>query len=170
MRAGSAKSGQLSQTGVDPSRCVFLSTRWCIAAHEDLSAAKLPARAMSSQVAHAQVDPTQITPRPELLPHKTAEQWKKQDDVLARHLNEVFSPLQFPPELASRILTHASHPDAARRHNARLSFVGEYMHPLVFRPVSEECSSYRLSRTTRFTILPTHVHTLVTGPTTRPRL
>ncbi|EJF59875.1 hypothetical protein DICSQDRAFT_64192 [Dichomitus squalens LYAD-421 SS1] len=52
------------------------------------------------------------------------EQWKRQDDGLVRHLNDVFSPLQFPPELASRILTHASHPDAVRRHNARLSFVG----------------------------------------------
>ncbi|PIL28896.1 hypothetical protein GSI_08942 [Ganoderma sinense ZZ0214-1] len=70
------------------------------------------------------MDPKQITPRPELLPRRSTEQWNKQDDVLVQHLNNIFSPLQFPPELASRILTHASHPDATRRHNARLSFVG----------------------------------------------
>ncbi|KAI0922725.1 hypothetical protein AcV5_009622 [Taiwanofungus camphoratus] len=40
------------------------------------------------------------------------------------HLNRLFPPLQFPPELAARILTHGSHPDAAQRHNARLSFIG----------------------------------------------
>ncbi|KAI0080301.1 hypothetical protein K474DRAFT_1658017 [Panus rudis PR-1116 ss-1] len=43
---------------------------------------------------------------------------------LVSHLNELFSPLQFPPELAARILTHASHKDAIVSHNARLSFIG----------------------------------------------
>ncbi|KAI0772996.1 hypothetical protein BD413DRAFT_712102 [Trametes elegans] len=57
-------------------------------------------------------------------PSKSREDWKRQDAVLARHLDDVFPPLKFPPELASRILTHASHPDAMRRHNGRLSFVG----------------------------------------------
>ncbi|KAI0819863.1 hypothetical protein BC628DRAFT_1331750 [Trametes gibbosa] len=59
-----------------------------------------------------------------ITPSKSLEEWRRQDDALVRHLNDVFSPLQFPPELASRILTHASHPDAMRRHNGRLSFVG----------------------------------------------
>ncbi len=82
---------------------------------------------MSTQATRARVDPRQFTPRPELLPRRSTEQWKTQDDVLVQHLNSLFSPLQFAPELASRILTHASHPDAARRHNTRLSFGGEYM-------------------------------------------
>ncbi|CAL1695262.1 unnamed protein product [Somion occarium] len=43
---------------------------------------------------------------------------------LVDHLNNVFQPLQFPPELAARILTHASHKDAIVSHNARLSFIG----------------------------------------------
>lgn len=43
---------------------------------------------------------------------------------LAQHLDTVFSPLQFPPELARRILTHASHKHSIHGHNARLSFIG----------------------------------------------
>ncbi|EDR11868.1 uncharacterized protein LACBIDRAFT_313754 [Laccaria bicolor S238N-H82] len=40
------------------------------------------------------------------------------------HLNGVFSGLQFPPELARRILTHANHQTATNGHNASLSFIG----------------------------------------------
>jgi len=40
------------------------------------------------------------------------------------HLNQVFSPLQFPKELAKRILTHGSHSASAGGHNAGLSFIG----------------------------------------------
>ncbi|KAI0033631.1 ribonuclease-III-like-domain-containing protein, partial [Vararia minispora EC-137] len=43
---------------------------------------------------------------------------------LANHLNELFHPLEFPPELASRVLTHLSHRDAVHGHNARLAFLG----------------------------------------------
>lgn len=43
---------------------------------------------------------------------------------LADHLNSLFTPLQFPPDLAARILTHSSHPDALVRNNTRLSFIG----------------------------------------------
>ncbi|KAI0094939.1 ribonuclease-III-like-domain-containing protein [Irpex rosettiformis] len=43
---------------------------------------------------------------------------------LAAHLNTTFSPLQFPPELAARILTHQSHKHAAISSNTRLSFIG----------------------------------------------
>lgn len=43
---------------------------------------------------------------------------------LAKHLEDVFPPLHFPPDLAARILTHASHKDAIFSHNARLSFIG----------------------------------------------
>ncbi|KAF8908590.1 ribonuclease-III-like-domain-containing protein [Gymnopilus junonius] len=39
-------------------------------------------------------------------------------------MNQLFSPLQFPPELAQRILTHASHHLARRGHNAAYSFIG----------------------------------------------
>ncbi|KIY47628.1 hypothetical protein FISHEDRAFT_74432 [Fistulina hepatica ATCC 64428] len=44
--------------------------------------------------------------------------------VFADHLNNLFAPLKFPPQLAKRILTHGSHPDAFQGHNAGLSFLG----------------------------------------------
>lgn len=47
-------------------------------------------------------------------------------ETLARHLDRLFEPLVFPPDLARRILTHASHRDAVHGHNQRLSFMGEY--------------------------------------------
>ena len=56
---------------------------------------------------------------------------------LAGHLNTVFSPLTFPPELAARILTHSSHRDAAVSNNTRLSFIGK-------KPVST-CSMHAYS-------------------------
>lgn len=43
---------------------------------------------------------------------------------LAEHLNETFKPLEFPPELAARMLTHVSHRDAVNGHNGRLAFLG----------------------------------------------
>ncbi|KAI0687775.1 ribonuclease-III-like-domain-containing protein [Cytidiella melzeri] len=43
---------------------------------------------------------------------------------LAAHLNRTFSPLQFPPALAARILTHQSHKHAIISSNTRLSFIG----------------------------------------------
>lgn len=45
---------------------------------------------------------------------------------MAQHLNGLFSPLQFPHELAARILTHSSYRDWRVPHNARLSFVGAF--------------------------------------------
>ena len=57
-------------------------------------------------------------------------------EELARHLNKTFGrTFVFPPELATRLLTHASHP-ASRvvGHNARFAFIGEcyrpFHHPL----------------------------------------
>lgn len=50
--------------------------------------------------------------------------------MFAEHLNHLFPELQFPLELARRILTHASHPAAIYGHNAGLSFMG--LHPSVF--------------------------------------
>ncbi|KAJ3869434.1 hypothetical protein EV359DRAFT_69916 [Lentinula novae-zelandiae] len=44
--------------------------------------------------------------------------------MFAEHLNHLFPELQFPLELARRILTHASHPAAIYGHNAGLSFMG----------------------------------------------
>lgn len=44
--------------------------------------------------------------------------------LAAAHLDSVFAPLRFPPELASRVLTHGSHKDANQGHNARLAFIG----------------------------------------------
>jgi len=44
--------------------------------------------------------------------------------LFAEHLNKLFPDLQFPTELARRILTHASHPAAIYGHNAGHSFMG----------------------------------------------
>ena len=46
------------------------------------------------------------------------------DSYFVEHLNGLFPPLQFPPELARRVLTHGSHPSAASGHNAGLRFIG----------------------------------------------
>jgi hypothetical protein len=67
-----------------------------------------------------------------------SEDREQQEEVLdsrfARHLNEQFYPLQFPPELARRILTHGSHQRAAiNGHNARLSFIGTSLPTHVIR-------------------------------------
>ena len=52
------------------------------------------------------------------------------DSRFARHLNAQLSPLTFPPELARRILTHASHKKAPiDGHNARMSFIGISLRP-----------------------------------------
>jgi hypothetical protein len=53
--------------------------------------------------------------------------WSKEvqcETKFSDHLNGVFPGLQFPPELARRILTHASHQTATNGHNASLSFIG----------------------------------------------
>lgn len=42
----------------------------------------------------------------------------------SEHLNGLFPPLQFPSDLARRMLTHNSHPAAAQGHNAGLRFIG----------------------------------------------
>ncbi|THV00735.1 hypothetical protein K435DRAFT_656721 [Dendrothele bispora CBS 962.96] len=44
--------------------------------------------------------------------------------AFAEHLNGLFPELEFPKELARRILTHSSHPAAIYGHNAALSFLG----------------------------------------------
>ena len=51
-------------------------------------------------------------------------------EELATHLNKTFGGLVFPPELATRLLTHASHP-ASRvvGHNGRFAFTGECSRP-----------------------------------------
>jgi dsRNA-specific ribonuclease len=46
-------------------------------------------------------------------------------DKAKQYLDGVFPELDFPRELAQRILTHASHRDARNGHNQRLSFIGE---------------------------------------------
>ncbi|KAJ7057796.1 ribonuclease-III-like-domain-containing protein [Mycena amicta] len=48
----------------------------------------------------------------------------KPDQIFSEHLNGLFSPLKFPPELSARILTHASHPAAFHGHNAQFAFIG----------------------------------------------
>jgi len=52
-------------------------------------------------------------------------------EELASHLNKTFGALVFPPELATRLLTHASHPvSRVVGHNVRFAFTGEYFCPL----------------------------------------
>ncbi|CAK5272217.1 unnamed protein product, partial [Mycena citricolor] len=48
----------------------------------------------------------------------------KPDALFSEHLNGLFEPLKFPPELSARILTHASHPAAFHGHNGQFSFMG----------------------------------------------
>jgi hypothetical protein len=50
----------------------------------------------------------------------------KPDEIFAEHLNGLFQPLKFPPELSARVLTHASHPAAFHGHNAQFSFIGAF--------------------------------------------
>ena len=45
-------------------------------------------------------------------------------EPLVRHLKRLFPPLDFPPTVAKRMLTHISAVEAWEGHNARLSFVG----------------------------------------------
>ena len=52
-------------------------------------------------------------------------------EELASHLDKTFETLVFPPELATRLLTHASHPvSRVVGHNGRFAFTGE--HPRLF--------------------------------------
>jgi len=45
-------------------------------------------------------------------------------ELLSQHLNKTFAPLQFPPTVAQRILTHLSHLDSVIGHNSRFAFLG----------------------------------------------
>jgi hypothetical protein len=55
----------------------------------------------------------------------TKHEKPESDSRFSRHLNGQFPPLDFPPDLARRILTHGSHAKARTDgHNARLSFIG----------------------------------------------
>ena len=63
--------------------------------------------------------------QPQGLP--SASQWRDEysPQPLAKHLNQLFSPLKFPPELAHRILTHGSHQTARYHgHNSGYNFMG----------------------------------------------
>ncbi|KAJ7580997.1 hypothetical protein C8J56DRAFT_1029373 [Mycena floridula] len=54
----------------------------------------------------------------------SADSSRDPDPSFAEHLNGLFPGLEFPQELARRIMTHASHPGALYGHNAGLSFIG----------------------------------------------
>lgn len=55
----------------------------------------------------------------------TINEKPESDSRFSRHLNGQFPPLDFPPDLARRVLTHGSHAKARTDgHNARLSFIG----------------------------------------------
>lgn len=49
---------------------------------------------------------------------------QESSERMAKHLNDLFSPLTFPPDLAHRILTHGSHVSAKYGSNAALGFTG----------------------------------------------
>jgi len=48
----------------------------------------------------------------------------KTEPHFAAHLNMIFQPLKFNPEIARRCLTHASHPSSINGHNAAMVFLG----------------------------------------------
>jgi len=50
-------------------------------------------------------------------------------ELLAQHLNKTFPPLEFPPALAQRVLTHLSHHDSVIGHNSRFAFLGRVASP-----------------------------------------
>ena len=58
--------------------------------------------------------------------HTTSRVPNNDDTRFSVHLNSIFQSLDFPPELARRILTHGSHKDAIHGHNGRLAFIGGY--------------------------------------------
>lgn len=58
--------------------------------------------------------------------------WKESAPQLAEHLNFLFPELNFPPEVAKRILTHGSHPSAIYGHNGAFSFMGLFCHVLAY--------------------------------------
>lgn len=74
------------------------------------------AEAAPSTVRHSTVDSRRIT--------KPAS--ADVSGSLARHLDKTFAPLEFPPELAQRILTHLSHHDSVIGHNSRFAFLGPF--------------------------------------------
>ena len=60
-------------------------------------------------------------------PSETSEFTSRTSEELANHLKKAFAgTLVFPAELATRLLTHASHPASkVIGHNGRFAFVGE---------------------------------------------
>jgi hypothetical protein len=74
------------------------------------------------------------------------EEYKHPDPHFAEHLNGLFPTLQFPPELARRILTHGSHPAAMYGHNAAYSFMGMFCsHASISLPLNSfSCSGRRI--------------------------
>lgn len=87
---------------------------------------------------------------------------------LTEHLNGLLSPLEFPPELARRILTHSSHPAAVDGHNAALTFMGETRFPYSAWDYMGSGSSMRYagvgqaySRVVRQQLLPAGVWALI---------
>ncbi|KAL0958442.1 hypothetical protein HGRIS_000585 [Hohenbuehelia grisea] len=69
----------------------------------------------TSRTSSTYVSPTRFTRKPDI---------PSVEPYFAEHLNGVFEPLVFPPELARRILTHGSHPAAMFGHNGAYSFIG----------------------------------------------
>jgi len=85
----------------------------------------------------------------------------KTEPHFAAHLDMIFQPLRFNPEIARRCLTHASHPSSINGHNAAMTFLGS-LKKLIFtrlqHPSIDIISNFLFLTWTRSTsarILPT---------------
>ncbi|KAH9477672.1 hypothetical protein JR316_0009898 [Psilocybe cubensis] len=94
---------------------------------------------------------------------KSAESQESQvPPHFAEYMNRIFSPLQFPPELAQRVLTHNSHALARRGHNAGLSFIGRRVLSTYLLFFLESSSNLTPSHNTE-EIISTTLHTNLLG-------
>jgi hypothetical protein len=49
------------------------------------------------------------------------------DETVVQHLQELFPPLDFPVDVALRVITHASWKGGEEGHNARMAFLGAFI-------------------------------------------
>jgi len=104
--------------------------KWEVPSHHD---SLKPRRSRESRIAGTHnafesrsttEDDFQVSQRPDREALDTQQSESQVPVHFAEYMNRLFSPLQFPPELAQRILTHGSHRLARRGHNGGLSFIG----------------------------------------------
>lgn len=100
-------------------------------------------------------------------------------DEMANHLNRTFGTLVFPPELATRLLTHASHPASkVVGHNFRFAFAGECSYPfhsppsppVSYHPPTYDPSLYLTPREDKRITNPLNPHSNLRPPSPRSLL